>query len=55
MTDDERDEFMSGIPKEIIWKMSEGNPKTDSDITSGGKPIVVLSAEVIEKNAIKTD
>lgn len=29
MTDEERDEFMEGIPKEVIWKMSEGNPKQD--------------------------
>ena len=32
MTDEERDEFMTGIPKEIIWKMSEGNPKQDTSI-----------------------
>ncbi len=54
MTDEEREAFMDGIPKLEIWKMSEGNPKQDSDITSGGKPIVILSAEVIEKNAINT-
>jgi hypothetical protein len=29
MTDDERDEFMNGLPKEVIWKMAEGNPKQD--------------------------
>lgn len=31
MTDEERDEFMDGIPKEIIWKMSEGNPHSTED------------------------
>lgn len=44
LTDEERDEFMEGIPKEIIWKMSEGNPATNTDITSGGKPIPLLNA-----------
>lgn len=29
MTDEERQEFMHGLPKEIIWKMAEGNPKQD--------------------------
>lgn len=38
MTDEERDEFMDGIPKEIIWKMSEGNPANATDLTTlGGK------------------
>ncbi len=31
MNDEERDEFMEGIPKEVIWKMSEGNPKQEVD------------------------
>lgn len=42
MTDEERDEFMHGIPKEVIWKMTEGNPETKTDITSGGKPIPIF-------------
>ncbi len=39
MTDEQREEFMEGLPKEIIWKMGEGMPQTNTDITSGGKPI----------------
>lgn len=39
LTDEERDEFMDGIAKDIVWKMAEGNPKTDTDITSDGKAI----------------
>lgn len=31
MNDDERDEFMQGIPKLEIWKMSEGNAHTTED------------------------
>lgn len=44
MTDEERDAFMDGIPKEVIWKMSEGNPKqdTDVDVTMHGPSIVRL-------------
>lgn len=29
MTDDERDTFLQGIPKEVIWRMAEGNPTED--------------------------
>ena len=39
MTDEERDEWLEGLPKEVIWKMSEGNWRNDTDVTSGGKPV----------------
>lgn len=35
MTDEERDDFMQGIPKEIIWKMSEGNPEATVEAKGG--------------------
>ncbi len=41
MTPDERDEFMDGLPKEVIWKMAEGNPATNTDLTSGGEKLVL--------------
>jgi hypothetical protein len=50
MTDEERDEFLHGIPKDIIWKMSEGNPETKTDVTSGGKPIPILGNVPINNN-----
>lgn len=33
MTDEERDAFMEGIPKEVIWKMAEGNPTEDKNVS----------------------
>lgn len=42
MTDEERQEYFKGIPKEVIWKMAEGNAQ--NDVTSKG--------EKIEGNAI---
>lgn len=33
MTDEERDEWLEGIPKEKIWEMSEGKAKQDTNIT----------------------
>lgn len=41
MTDEEREVFMEGLSKDIIWKMAEGNPDTSTDLTSGGKPIPI--------------
>ena len=55
LTDEERDEWLEGLPKEIIWKMSEGNPEQKSDVTTMGKPIVVLASEIMEKNGITED
>ena len=39
MTDEERQEFLNGLPKEIIWKLAEGNPHSTEDITSAGEAI----------------
>lgn len=41
-TEEERQKFLHGLPKEVIWKMAEGNPKQDTDITSGGEKIVPI-------------
>ena len=42
MTDEERQDFLEGLPKIDIWKMSEGNPKqdTDMDITVTGPALI---------------
>lgn len=31
MSDEERQEYLKGLPKEIIWKMAEGNPDSKID------------------------
>lgn len=45
LSDKEKLEFMKGLPKELIWKMSEGNPKQDIGGGEGEdgkeKPILV--------------
>ncbi len=41
MSDEERDAFVAGIPKEVIWRMAEGNPSEDKNIQiSVPKPIL---------------
>lgn len=49
MNEEERNEFLKGLPKEIIWRMTEGNPANATDITSGGKPLY-LPSELLKKN-----
>ena len=33
MTDEERDEWLEGLDKKIVWEMSEGKPKQDMEVT----------------------
>jgi len=49
MTEEERLEFMDGLPKDVIWKMAEGNPKQDTDVTSKGESIVA-NINIIQPN-----
>ena len=42
LPDDEKVEFMRSLDPELVWKMAEGNPKTDTDITSDGKQIQTI-------------
>ncbi len=32
LPDSEKDEFLDALPKELVWKMAEGNPETKQDI-----------------------
>lgn len=49
LPDDEKVEYLASLPTEIVWKMAEGNPESKTDVTSGGKPLI-LPAELINKN-----
>lgn len=42
MTDDERDEWLEGLPKEVIWQMGEGKAEAKTDITPDGALNAVL-------------
>lgn len=41
MTDDEREDFLHGLPKETIWKLAEGNPQSTTDLTSKGEKLSI--------------
>lgn len=55
MTDEERDAFMDGMPKEIIWKMTEGNPANHTDLTSKGDKIIFMPQELLTKHNLQND
>lgn len=42
MTDEEREIFLEGIDKRVIWEMGEGKAESKTDITSGGEAIPIL-------------
>ena len=52
LPDEEKIEYLKTLPTEIVWKMSEGMPQTNTDITSGGKPIPLFdnTTNVIPNN-----
>lgn len=50
MTDEEREIFLEGIDKKIIWEMAEGKAESKTDITTDGEKItgvVVLPSKEV--------
>lgn len=39
MTPEEREIYLEGVDKKVIWEMAEGKARQDTDITSGGEKI----------------
>jgi len=54
LPDEEKIEYLKTLPTEIVWKMAEGNPTTNADITSGGDKIVFMPTELLTKNGINS-
>jgi len=50
LPDEEKIEYLKTLSPDLIWKMAEGNPKESTDITSGDKPIPILSLNAILSN-----
>lgn len=49
MSEEARIEYFKELDPEVVWKMAEGNPATNTDITSKGEKIAVLPAEIYDK------
>lgn len=50
LDDKEARDFLKGMNKTDVWKMAEGNPANATDLTSKGEQILIVPAELIEKN-----
>lgn len=48
MTEDEREDFLEGLNKDVIWKMAEGNPESTTDITSNGEGLAPILVQFID-------
>ena len=54
MTDEERERFMEGLPKETIWKMAEGNPEQSNKLSGpNGEPLFNDEHKTKARGAIK--
>lgn len=51
LTDEERDEFLMGIPKDKIWEMAEGKAPQSVDHTTGGKELPIPIINVFPNNS----
>ena len=40
LDDEAKIEYLDGLPKELLWKMAEGNPENKTDLTTKGKAII---------------
>ena len=39
MNDEEKIEWLRSLGKDIVWKMAEGNPHQDTDVTTQGEKL----------------
>src|SRR6187402_428984 len=55
LPDDEKIDYLASLPTEIVWKMAEGNPATNTDITTNGKELPTPIINVFRDNGISED
>jgi len=53
MSPEEKKEFVRGMSKEVIWKMGEGNPRQDTNVT--GELTISKVLDDIEDNGQEID
>lgn len=41
LPDEDKIEYLASLPTEIVWKMAEGNPQTNNDVTTDGKALTI--------------
>jgi hypothetical protein len=51
LPDEEKIEYLKTLDLETVWKMAEGNPKQDTDVTSKGESIVAFNLNLNGDNS----
>lgn len=49
MSDEEREEYLEGVDKKVIWEMAEDKAKQGTDITTGGEKLTPLLVKFIDE------
>jgi hypothetical protein len=49
LNDEQRLEFLEGMPKVDIWKLAEGNPKQDVETEVKGEIKIAISEDIAKK------
>jgi len=49
MEDDQKEEFLKKVSPEMQIRLAEGNPKQDTDLTTGGEKIQPVLVRFIDK------
>ncbi len=55
LSDEDAIEYFEGLNKLDVWKMAEGMPQTNTDITSGGRPLPLFDNVVQPYNSNPQD
>ena len=48
MSEEQKEEFLKNVSAEMQIKLAEGNPKQDTDVTSGGKELSAVLVKFID-------
>lgn len=51
MPEEEKEQFLKSINPELVWRMAEGNPATETE-HKGELKVQILPSEIISKNEI---
>lgn len=53
MSDEDRIAYFESLDPEVVWKMAEGNPSNNSDITTNGKELPAAIIKIIAPDGDK--
>ena len=55
MSEEDRLAYFASLDPEVVWKMAEGNPKQDTDVTSNGESIKEVLVKFVNEQGPKNN